>query len=327
MCVNTLHFLFPIPYSLITMYEKIILVTRKTRFEGLIERFNTAAQAKFYIEHSGGNFAFYVQEHETYYAALAELRRGLQRLRKVQVIERAFLPNFLFSAEDLVVTIGIDGLVVNTAKYLTGQLLVAINPDPVHIDGILLPFVVANGVSAVRQVLAGDCQVREVTMAEVQLNDGQRLLAFNDLFIGVRSHTSARYRIAIGGDAERHSSSGIIVSTGAGSTGWLSSLFNMTRGMMQTFYPQASISPQPLRLPWNADHLVYIVREPFVSKTSGATLVCGSITRESPLRLESETPAGGVIFSDGVESDYLAFNSGALATIGIAEQRTHLVVG
>ena len=40
------------------MIEKIVLVTRKTRLEGLIERFNTRAQAKFYIEHSGGDFAF-----------------------------------------------------------------------------------------------------------------------------------------------------------------------------------------------------------------------------------------------------------------------------
>jgi hypothetical protein len=52
------------------MYEKITLVTRKTRLEGLIERFNTRSQARFYIEHSGGSFDFYEQEHEVYYAAL-----------------------------------------------------------------------------------------------------------------------------------------------------------------------------------------------------------------------------------------------------------------
>lgn len=312
-------------------YEKIILVTRKTRLEGLIERFNTAAQAKFYIEHSGGNFAFYEREHETYYAALSVLRRGLQRLTKVQVIERGFLPNFLFADNDLVVTIGIDGLVVNTAKYLRGQPLVAVNPDPAHIDGVLLPFDVSRAIPAVRHVLEDEFQTRNVTMAEARLNDGQTLLAFNDLFIGVRSHTSARYRIASGKQEEHHSSSGIIVSTGAGSTGWLSSLFNMARGMVGGFASQASadVLPMldPLRLPWDTDHLIYVVREPFVSKTSGASIVCGTIQQGSPLTLESETSEGGVIFSDGVEADYLAFNAGTVATIGIAEQRTRLVVG
>jgi NAD kinase len=309
-------------------YEKIVLVTRKTRLEGLIERFNTKAQAEFYIEHSGGNFALYEREHATYYAALGELRRELQRLAKVQEIERGFLPNFLFAETDLVVTIGIDGLVVNTAKYLDGQLLVAVNPDPQHIDGVLLPFDRSNVLPVVRRALQGEVDVRPVTMAEARLNDGQRLLAFNDLFIGVRSHVSARYRICTAArNEEHHSSSGIIVSTGAGSTGWLSSLFNMARGMVRRFAPEADVELPNHRLPWDTDTLIYVVREPFVSKTSGATIVCGVITRTTPLLLESEMPEGGVIFSDGVEADYLAFNAGTIATVGLAEQSTRLVVG
>lgn len=313
------------------MIEKIVLVTRKTRLEGLVERFNTRAQAKFYIEHSGGNFAFYDQEHRTYHAALANLRQGLKRMLKVHVIERAFLPNYLFTESDLIVTIGIDGLVVNTAKYLDGQPLIAVNPDPAHIDGILLPFTVASGLAVIPKALRGQVKVRDVTMAEAQLNDGQRLLAFNDLFIGVQSHVSARYRIQVNGLEEHHSSSGIIVSTGAGSTGWLSSMFNMASGMARHYAAdrtgEATGSFSPLKLPWDTDHLVFIVREPFLSKTSGTRIVMGEITRESPLVLESEMPEGGVIFSDGVEVDYLAFNAGATAEIRVAEQRTRLVIG
>ncbi|MDF1513281.1 MAG: NAD+ kinase [Anaerolineae bacterium] len=313
------------------MIEKIVLVTRKTRLEGLIERFNTRAQAKFYIEHSGGSFTFYEQEHSTYHTALAQLRQGLHRILKVHVIERAFLPNYLFTEEDLVVTIGIDGLVVNTAKYLTGQPLVAVNPDPAHIDGILLPFTVSSGLSIVPRVIREQVHCRDVTMAEARLNDGQTLLAFNDLFIGVKSHVSARYRIQTNGLAEHHSSSGIIVSTGAGSTGWLSSLFNMASGMVRHTTRDSSGNRDsllaPLKLPWDTDHLVFVVREPFVSKTSGAGIVMGEITRESPLILESEMPEGGVIFSDGVEVDYLAFNAGSIAEIGVAAQKTRLVIG
>ncbi len=306
-------------------YEKIVLVTRKTRLEGLIERFNTPGQARFYIEHSGGDFDRYQQEHETYQAALAALREALQRIAKLHVIERGFLPNFIFSDGDLVVTIGIDGLVVNTAKYLAGQPLVAVNPDPAHIDGILLPFTVAQAPAVVRRVLRGQMQVRSITMAEARLNDGQALLAFNDLFIGVRSHISARYLIRTGAQEEHHSSSGIIVSTGAGSTGWLSSLFNMASGLAASFSPAAVALKRPA-LPWDTDRLLFIVREPFVSKTSAATIVCGAISADAPLILESEMPEGGVIFSDGVEADYLSFNAGAIATIGLAARKTKLVV-
>ncbi|PWH14145.1 MAG: NAD+ kinase [Anaerolineae bacterium] len=306
-------------------YEKIVLVTRKTRLDGLVERFNTRGQAKFYIEHSGGDFSVYEREHEVYYAALRTLRANLAPIAKVQEIERSFLPNFMFSETDLVVTIGIDGLVVNTAKYLNGQPLIAVNPDPAHIDGILLPFNVETAALAASRVRQGRFQERKITMAEARLQDGQRLLAFNDLFIGARTHISARYRIRVGEREERHSSSGIIVSTGVGSTGWLSSLFNMANGMLNGFSPEGKPLPA-LRLAWDAEQLIFVVREPFISKTSGAVITCGQLSADSPLLIESEMPEGGVIFSDGVEADFLAFNAGAVAWIGVAEKKTRLVI-
>jgi NAD kinase len=306
--------------------EKIILVTRKTRLEGLVERFNTRPQAKFYIEHSGGSFARYELEHETYRQAVKTIRQALERLAKLHVIERSFLPNFLFAEGDVVVTVGVDGLVVNTAKYLKGQPLIAVNPDPAHIDGVLLPFTVAQAPEAVRRALHGQARTRPISMAEAHLADGQTLLAFNDLFIGARSHVSARYHIQSGESSEHHSSSGIIISTGAGATGWLSSLFNMANGLAAAF---ASGSPHliPPALEWESERLVYVVREPFASKTSQVGMVCGIITPEQPLLLQSEMPEGGVIFSDGVELDALAFNSGSAATIAISDRKTNLVVG
>src|SRR6266700_6241111 len=50
------------------------------------------------------------------------------------------LPNFVFGPEDIVVALGQDGLVANTLKYLNGQPLVGVNPDPRRYDGQLLPF-------------------------------------------------------------------------------------------------------------------------------------------------------------------------------------------
>jgi hypothetical protein len=311
-------------------FEKVILVTRKTRLEGLLDRFNTIGQAKFYLEHGGGNFMQYQQEHDTYYAAVDALRIELPKLAKFHEIERGFLPNFIFADNEIIVTIGIDGLVANTAKYLNGQPLVAINPDPAQIDGVLLPFSVSQAASAVADVIRKQARIRQISMAQASLNDGQSLLAVNDLFIGVRSHVSARYLIEINKTQEHHSSSGIIVSTGVGSTGWLSSIFNMANGMLQGFdhKPGSTKSGLPaFRLNWEDEKLVFVVREPFVSKTSGAKLVCGYITPNAPLVLSSEMPDGGVIFSDGVEADFLAFNSGAIATIALSKKKTHLVVG
>ena len=121
-------------------FEKVVLVTRKTRLAELIERFNTRAQAKFYIEHADGDFAEYELEDEAYQRSVEVVRRSIEIGLKIQVIDRQLVPTFTFLPQDLVVTLGQDGLVANTAKYVGGQPIVAVNPDPERFDGILLPF-------------------------------------------------------------------------------------------------------------------------------------------------------------------------------------------
>jgi NAD kinase len=313
-----------------TSFDKIVLVTRKTRLQELVERFNSRGQARFYIEHAGGSFADYAAEDETYARSLDALHRALDLGLRVQTLERAIVPTFLFAPSDLVVAVGQDGLVANVAKYAGAQPIVAVNPDPARFDGVLLPFAPQQARGAVARMLEGKARVREVTLAEARLADGQRLLAFNDLFIGARSHVSARYAIriggAVGGDADHgevQSSSGVLVSTGAGSTGWLSSVFNMAAGVAAFTGGQAGAPPS---LTWEDPRLLFVVREPFASKHSSIRLVAGTIEPGRALTIESHMPTGGVIFSDGVPADAMAFDAGATATISAAAQRTRLVV-
>jgi hypothetical protein len=162
-----------------------------------------------------------------------------------------------------------------------------------------------------------------VTLAEARLSDGQRLLAFNDFFVGARTHVSARYRLDSGEGFEPQSSSGVIVSTGAGSTGWLSSVCQMANGVAQMLGGRPG---RALRLPWEDERLVYVVREPFVSRHSTAVHAAGLIAPGAALRLESLMPSGGVLFSDGMEDDFLAFNSGVVAELRAAPQKARLAV-
>src|SRR5215467_16135809 len=173
------------------VFEKIILITRKTRLDELVERFNTRAQAQFYIEHAGGDFSGYVAEHDAYQRSLEQVRRSIETGLKIQVMDRVLAPTCIFAKEDLVVTFGQDGLVANAAKYVAGQPILAVNPDPERFDGILLPFEAGDVRPNLERAIAGKATFRRVTLAEAKLRDGQRLLAFNDLFIGAGSHVSA----------------------------------------------------------------------------------------------------------------------------------------
>lgn len=302
-------------------YEYAIIVKNKTRLETLIERFNTKSQAQFYIERSGGNWIDYEIEHDNFHKSLSSIQQQLSSVIKNKIIERNFLPSFIFTEKQLVVVVGQDGLVANTAKYVNGIPMVAVNPDPERYDGVLLPFTSDNFIIGVKQVIKNDYQHTIATLAEAKLNDSQRILAFNDLFIGASSHVSARYKISYAGQEENHSSSGIIVSTKSGSTGWLSSVFNMTNGVNNFLGNSENYSNETLA----NNNLMFVVREPFQSIKTQAGIVAGIINGQTSLQIESYMPSNGVIFSDGIESDFLQFNSGAIVKIDIANEVAKIV--
>jgi len=330
-------------------FDSVVIVVNKTRLERLEAQFNTKGQAQFYIEQQALNelakaskfkkeapspkamkaakddsFKDYQTEHDSFFIGLEKVKSTISRYTKVKVIEKSYLTNYLFSENEIVIVIGQDGLVANTAKYVNSLPIIAINPDVNRYDGALLPFRPDNFETALIRVLENNFNYKEVTMAEAKLNDGQRLLAFNDLFIGPASHISARYRIEFLGQKENQSSSGIIVSTGAGSTGWMSSLINMANKINESLLKNP-VSNKGFQLNWGDSKLLFIVREPFLSKHSQINLTAGVIDASNSLVLESMMPENGIIFSDGVDRDFIKFNSGSIATIGVAPEKAKIV--
>ena len=326
--------------------HKIILVTRPTRLAELVARFNTVSQARFYIEHQGADFSDYQLEDEIYHQALVETQDILGQFGRIQLLHRSFLPNFVFGPKDFVVTLGQDGLVANTLKYLDGQPVIGVNPDPKRWDGRLLPFQVRDLKKVMKEVLSHKRSTCSISMAKATMNNGQTLYGVNDLFCGPKTHGSARYVLHWGNMSESQSSSGIIISTGLGSSGWLRSLISGATAIARSASSVLDLRSPTVRqsapiksssnamddnilqteFAWNAQHLVFTVREPFPSRTTGTSVVLGRITRNSPLRLESHIAENGVIFSDGLEQDFLEFNSGSQAVINLAEKQGILVV-
>ena len=305
--------------------NKIVLVTQQTRLEELVKRFNTKEQAKFYVEHHGADFHDYELEHKTYYNAVRTATDFLESYGRLQRIDRKYLPNYLFGTSDLVIAIGRDGLVANTMKYLSTQKIIGVNPDPKRWDGVLLPFSADDIEKIIPEVYANKRKTKKVTFATAILNDGQKLSAVNDLFIGQKTHISARYSISLSGKSEIQSSSGIIVSTGLGSTGWLKSIIAGANGIENHFRGERT-NIGHTEMQWDANYLYFTVREPYPSTSTGASISFGRIEGGSYLTINSLMPENGVIFSDGVESDYLEFNSGAVAQIGVDARKGTLIL-
>ncbi len=301
--------------------RKFVVVVRKTRLQELVERFNTWPQAKFYLEHNGVDAEDYLREHDLYFMRIGEVENYLKGLGLLQRLERSFLPDYAFNPDDIVVVIGQDGLVANTLKYLDGQKVIGVNPDPERWDGKLLHFTVSDLPEIVEDVIRDNAQSKTITFAQAATNDGQVVLAVNDLFIGPQSHQSARYLLSWGGQEEVQSSSGIIVSTGFGSTGWFQSILAGAVGITGS----KTHHSMEAGFAWDAKKLQFSVREPFPSNTTGTDLVFGEVTETKELQIESLMPEKGVIFSDGLENDSVAFNSGTIAQVTIAAKEGVLV--
>jgi NAD kinase len=304
--------------------RKVVLVTRHSRLEELIVRHNTLAQAKFYVEHLGADFGDYLAENEAYARSLRIVIQALQGWGRYQLLDRQMLPNFVFSPTDIVVALGQDGLVANTMKYLQGQPLLGLNPEPSRWDGILLPFRPEDLGSVLEDVAADRRATKAVTMAEARLSDGQSLRAVNDLFIGPKSHTSALYELSYQGKTEFQSSSGLIVSTGLGSTAWLKSVVTGSLAIANSLGAGRS-GTEYTPIAWDSPELAFAVREPFPSRTSSTSLVYGHVQADQPLRIRSRMPESGIIFSDGIEADFLRFTAGMEATVSVAALQGQLV--
>lgn len=298
---------------------RIVIVTRPTPLAMLLRRFGTLDQARFYVTSRGQDFARVQHLDALQQQAVAAVLRAIPAEQRRAQVSREELDRFVFNSDDVIFAIGQDGLIPNVAKYLDGHLIAGFNPDPATVGGLLCKFVPADAPRVIAAVNSGDVErtlaMEQRAMVVAEREDGQKLLALNELFIGHHTHQSAKYRIlAPGADGaqERHSSSGVIVSTGTGATGWTASIVRQ-RGITTAL-------PAPTER-----RLTYMVREPWPSIATGTAINFGFLAEGETLTLASEMEEGGVVFGDGIEADYLEFNEGQTVQVRLARRALNLL--
>ncbi|MFI6638344.1 hypothetical protein [Streptomyces sp. NPDC050504] len=296
-----------------SLAPRAVLVHRTTEYEELVARHGTAGQAAFFLAGRGRSLDEVRERHERARAALAAAAAAVPLTWRQARVNREGLDRFLFAPEDVVVVVGQDGLVANTAKYLSGQPVIGIDADPGRNPGVLVRHRPADCAALLRSAgsAAASASVEALTMVEAVADDTQRLLALNEVFLGPPGHQTARYRLGAADGDEAQASSGLLVGTGTGATGWLRSLWQQ--------------SGSTLRLPAPAEpRLVWFVREAWPSPTTGTSRVEGILDGEERLRLTVESDRL-VAFGDGMESDALELTWGQTVTVGRAEAALRLL--
>jgi NAD kinase len=294
------------------MVPRLVLVHRKTAYEELIERHGTHEQARFFLQTRDQDIDHLLDRHARVTDLRSQVTSVIPAPWRRAVVGREDLHRFLFEPNDVVVAFGQDGLVANLAKYLDGQPVIGINPEPKHNDGVLVPCRVVEARDLMEATASGVATVERRTMVRAELDDGQRLLALNEIFVGHRTHQSARYRLQWRGEDEPQSSSGIVVTTGTGSTGWARSIHRQRQTEV--------VLPEP-----KERRLAFFVREAFPSVATGTRLSEGTVDSGQPLEVVSRMNDDGVVFGDGIEDDRLAFGWGRRLTVAVADRTLALV--
>jgi hypothetical protein len=299
----------------VSLAPRAVLVHRTTEYEELLARHGTHGQAGFFLSSRGRGIEEVAERHHRARRVLAQVAAAVPLQWRQARVERADLDRFLFAPEDVVVVMGQDGLVANAAKYLSGQPVIGIDTDPGRNPGVLVRHHMADAATLLPAAASRRGTTEELTMVEAVADDTQRLLALNEIYLGAPGHQTARYRIGHDDEAappEAQASSGVLVGTGTGSTGWLRSLWQ-ERG-------------STLTLPGPADpRLIWFVREAWPSPATGTSLVEGTLQRTDQLRLVVESDRL-VAFGDGIESDALELTWGQTVRLGIADTTLRLLL-
>ncbi|GAA2701164.1 hypothetical protein [Actinoplanes palleronii] len=291
-----------------SLNPRVVVVSRRSELDELLARHGTRGAAAYFLKQRGRDLDEVTARHEAQRSALTEVGAAVPADWRRGHVERTDLPRFLFAPEDVIVAVGQDGLVANVAKYLDGQPVIGVNPEPGRNPGVL----VRHPAAAVGALLQSRTRTQDRTMVVARLDDGQELSGLNEIYVGHAGHQSARYVITTpDGARERQSSSGLIVGTGTGATGWCASI--------------ARDRVAAPALPGPGDPaLCWFVREAWPSPATGVLEVSGLLAPGRELELTSESERL-VVFADGLESDALELSWGQRIRIGVADRRLSLV--
>jgi hypothetical protein len=296
-----------------SLTPRAVILHRPTEYDELIARHGTKGQAAFFLSSRGRNIEDVERRHALQLAAMTAVTSSLPMDWRRGVVERADLPRFLFAPEDVIIVVGQDGLVANVAKYLHGQPVIGVNPDPERNPGVLVPFAPVAAAQLLRHVSdVRRLPVQARTMVQADLDDGQSLLALNEVFVGPPSHQTGRYTLTLAdGRSERQASSGIIVSTGTGATGWCRSISLERRSEVRL--------PGPVE-----DRLAWFVREAWPSPASGTQLTEGILAARTALYVAVESDQL-VVFGDGIEADFVVASWGQRIQLHESDVKLRLV--
>jgi len=223
----------------------------------------------------------YLETESSPVSCLAAMLKNAGHL--VKCIPRVKASKSLFKHSDMVISLGGDGTFLRNSRYLEDTPILGINPNPKEKEGFFTAIDLADFSPEKLQKF----KILELPRLSCKINGKlQQHLAVNEIYFGKRkSWHVAEYELALGKRQEFQRSSGVIVTTGAGSTAWYHSAGGKPFSILQR-------------------NVKFVVREPYRGRINHPSLTSGSLGK---LRIISKMDDGILVvdsFGGGVSLPY-----------------------
>lgn len=175
---------------------------------------------------------------------------------------------------DFIISIGGDGTVLSASHYLRNKPILAVNSSPSTSIGALTTLSSSKLSEKLKEIKMGNFKTEYLERIEVSINNKVLdHLALNDVFIASeKAHLISKYKIKLKDKEENQLSSGLIFSTGTGSTAWFKSAGGIP------FSPQSK-------------YIKMIVREPYHNRLIKFSILNADIQENEYIEIIPKVPS------------------------------------
>jgi len=215
-------------------------------------------------------------------------------------IERNQIKQSDFKGRDFVIAVGGDGTFLRASHYIKDSTpLLGINSNTRTKEGFFMQANKVNFWKNLRRILAGHFKILKLPRIQAFIGREKIDLALNEIYVGApKPYTMARYSLKVGKNREIHRSSGLLVSTPAGSYSWMKS----AGGKTQSF---------------RSKRLQYLVREPYSGRIFNPKIFHGFISGNEKIIVKAMMDL--VVVADSLSKEYF-LPKGKEVVIGISKK-------
>lgn len=250
-----------------------------------------------------------MESHERQKKSLHELKKLFE---EKQFVSRNDLTKRIVYNKDLVISLGGDNHFQYITHFVDSELIMGINSDPLASEGALTYFTTKNFERILKKLQNDKFEVEEWTRLEAKLNGSKVERATDSYFLGEYSRIKASTHILeFRGKKERQKCAGLIVATGAGSTGWFNSACRY-------------IHHKGKKFPKTKKCAEFLVTEAYRGKINKYSMLSGTIKKDDELIVHSLNDDKGILIADSMNAEH-NFNEGAKAVIRISDKPLRVV--